>query len=744
MARIQTLGLPAGPVARPAVGDGMAAKAAAEPRMLEMGTTGTGVFGRGYIRELGEYNSEFSGGPFSFYRVCEKMRRGDAQVAATVMAMKLPVRCAEWAVKPPEDATPVEKECAEFVETCLFDEIDFDRTLENLLLALDFGAGCHEDIWTITNGQVRLAKLAARMPLTFYNWVVDANESLVALIQHGFHGGAFAEFTLPADKIALYTFRQEGANFAGRAILREMYQHWYTKAALYKIDAIACERNGMGVPVGTLAQGATREDREAFERFLASVAAHQSAYVMQPAGYSFDLKGVVGQVRNCTDSIQHHNMQISMAGLAQFMIMGQGHGGGGGNRSLGETMSDFFYLSLQTLANQVGDAYSDNTIARLALYNYGPKVRAPRLVPQQIIAMKFESVTEALSKLGTANILTPDPDLELWIRQKMGAPAVDRAELVRLRAKTVTSGTTQVKPQAEQAAGGGAVDAVPSGAPAAPGAAGKEAAPKVAAAEVDGVKVRRPPVGAELCLALSEIVSGLNSGRDDVASALRKARPAIQSEMIHKILNRPVGQMHRASVEADSKLVAAVAAILQRVHDFGMEQVSKERAKQKAGAAPADAAKIRAAAGKAKDPIGLYAEGAVSEFTNTISSRATNMVIDLKRKAGLTDGEIFQAAEELLDEQSDKWIDGVGAKGANEAFADGREAGYEELKGEISSVIYSALLDTNTCEACAAADGEDGATPEDIPDVPNPDCDGGDKCRCVHVYVFSDEVASQK
>jgi hypothetical protein len=55
-------------------------------------------------------------------------------------------------------------------------------------------------------------------------------------------------------------------------------------------------------------------------------------------------------------------------------------------------------------------------------------------------------------------------------------------------------------------------------------------------------------------------------------------------------------------------------------------------------------------------------------------------------------------------------------------------------------VLYSALLDPNTCDPCSEADGQEGETPDDIPDVPNPDCDGGDKCRCVHVYVFSDET----
>jgi hypothetical protein len=105
----------------------------------------------------------------------------------------------------------------------------------------------------------------------------------------------------------------------------------------------------------------------------------------------------------------------------------------------------------------------------------------------------------------------------------------------------------------------------------------------------------------------------------------------------------------------------------------------------------------------------------------------------------MMDGELIRTIEGELDGQSDKWVDGIASKGANEAFADGRSDGYEEHADEIGSVIYSALLDINTCPACADADGAEGATPEDIPGAPNPDCDGGDRCRCVHVYVFSDE-----
>jgi hypothetical protein len=245
-------------------------------------------------------------------------------------------------------------------------------------------------------------------------------------------------------------------------------------------------------------------------------------------------------------------------------------------------------------------------------------------------------------------------------------------------------------------------------------------------------------------LALKEILSALDKGRDDTAGALRAARPRIQAEIVHKLVDAPVRNMHRVSIAPDEKLTAQLEEILRGVSDFGRKQVGDERARQLAGKAPGDAAKIRMADRKPSDQLGLFADGVVSEFQNGLQARAANVAIDKQRRGGLGKGELINLIGDELDGQSDKWIDGTASKGANEAFADGREAGYEDYKDEIASVIYSALLDGNTCGNCDAADGAEGATPDDIPDVPNPDCDGGDKCRCVHVYVFSDEARSGK
>lgn len=797
MAKLLQLGISGGPIETGIVQPQVKAAAAAPRKadLNEYGASGTPIFG-GFLRERGEYNADLIG--LDAVYTYEKMRRSDAQVAATLSAIKLPILAAQWDVTVPDDASDVEKEAAEFARECLFSDIDFNAVLRNALLMLDFGFACHEQVWEVVGNRVRLKKLAPRLPITAYRWLTDeTGEGLAALEQMGYRGDQYLVAQVPANKMDLFTMHQEGANYTGLSLMRAMYQHWYIKSNLYKVDAIACERNGMGVPVITMGRDAKTEDRLTAQAWIESLVTHQKTGLLLPPEWTFKLEGVTGQVRDCKDSIAHHNAMISMVGLTAFLQLGQGSRGG--SRSLGDTLADFFYMSLQSVTEQISRVLSLGTVKRLVDFNFAGIEHYPVIKAQQILTVKFDAIVTALSQLALAGVIEPDDTLESWMREKMAAPPVDKATVRPVPGgKGGAGGVTPEAPGGAAGANAGAPKkrsgeakdnadgTVDVGAPADGGEGGVEAESGVAqptAAEVNaaamvirqamgeferrgrptagrqakacptlramdvsavhvegmgGLKLKRQPRGAEIHLALHDIASTLDKGRDDVAAALRAARPRIQAELIHKVINRPVGQMHRATVDADAKLVAQVAGLLGGVSDFGHDQVRKERAKQRAGAPAPDAATVRMADARTKDPIGLYADGVVSQFTNTLGARATNAAIDRKRKGG-TDGEVIQGVQQDLDGQSDKWIDSVAAKGANEAFGEGRSAGFAEYADEIDHYIYSALLDLNTCGNCAAADGAEGDSEGDVPDVPNPDCDGGDLCRCVVVAVFKDE-----
>lgn len=65
-----------------------------------------------------------------------------------------------------------------------------------------------------------------------------------------------------------------------------------------------------------------------------------------------------------------------------------------------------------------------------------------------------------------------------------------------------------------------------------------------------------------------------------------------------------------------------------------------------------------------------------------------------------------------------------------------------QAAGDVVGARYTAILDKNTCGPCAAAD--DGVLrPLNDPALapaPNPECEGGDRCRCIHVYQLRSET----
>lgn len=678
--------------------------------LAELGATGTPIFG-GFLREQGEYNPDLTG--LSAYRIYEQMRRGDGQVKATLAAVKLPIRAAQWQVLPPDAATPVEIEAADHVRSCLLDELDFDGILENALLMLDFGAAVHEDVYYLDGDRVRLKKCAARLPLTFNRWLTAENgDDLVALEQMGYRGGNYVTTQVPANKLSLFTFQQEGANFSGLALLRSMYPHWYIKSNLYKVEAIACERNGMGVPWIEMGPNAKVEDRKEAYRWLQSLSVNESTSILMPVGWKFGLEGVKGQIQSPKDAIAHHNWMISQAALASFLNFGQGDSSG--NRSLGQTMNDFFAQSLQATANSIGRVIAMTTAKRLCDLNFGVlgRGRYPRIVPQQVTGVKLETVVAALKELasGAVGVIRPDEDLEADLRQKLGMPVASKT------------------PRLQR------VDAAGSAGPS--GTSG-EAKDVVMSARAGGFTPARALRGAETFMALSAISSRLDAGRDEIAGALRAAKPHLQAEIVQKLMARPLREAHRVSVGLDASLVAKVEPVIEEVAAFGVRTVSDERRKQGQGIAPETVGTLVGAAVK-RDPLGVYADGVVSEFTNNLQQRATNVVLDMRRKDWPV-GKQITSALELLDGQADGWIDAVASKGANEGFASGRSDGFAQYAEEIAEFEYSAILDGNTCAQCSSADGERGEAEDDITPVPNPDCEGGDKCRCVHIAVFRAE-----
>ncbi|MGH9352733.1 MAG: phage portal protein family protein, partial [Terriglobia bacterium] len=317
----------------------------------------------------------------------------------------------------------------------------WQSVISNALLMLDFGCAIHEDVWRVDGDRIRLRALPSRLPVTFYRWHTDSDgETLVALEQYGYRKNEFLNALLPADKICRFTYQQEGANFWGMALQRAMYPHWYVKSKLYRIDAIANERNALGIPVFRLAAGFAAEDKAAAYNFVTQLAAHEATGLVEPPGEphtGLRIVGYEGNLRDVMPSIQHHNEMISRAALNTFIDLGQA---AHGSRALGATATDFFMLGLQSVAEQIASEITNSTIRRLVSLNFGDDAPCPRLAPANVQARSVGENTADLVALAQQGLIVSEKNIRSVIRERFALPEESGEGIVAVRGEAIQHG----------------------------------------------------------------------------------------------------------------------------------------------------------------------------------------------------------------------------------------------------------------------------------------------------------------
>lgn len=380
-----------------------------------LGVSGTDIFD-GIITE--EYNAELS--DIKGIKIYETMRKSDATVKAAVLATQLPIRRASWFVT---TASEEEKdiEIRDFVERALFDEmtLTWNDFLRQALLMLPFGVMVFEKVFAIkeVDGVTRIIweKLAPRMPKTIMSWQMeDGNDGIQQLTSNG-HSAS-----IPMDKLLVFVHEIEGENWWGTSILRAAYKHWYIKSNLERIDSVAHERQGLGIPFVKLPDSHTAEDVTKAKNILKNLRANDQGYLLEPEGLEVEFKDMKSSTtRDPHKSISYHNREIVLAVLAQFLDLGSG---ASGSRALSEDQSNLFLQSLEAIANSVKDVINKYAIKELVDLNFDNVDIYPELNYSGISRVDTERLSTAYQRLTQSGGLKPSIADDQFLRGLLGLP----------------------------------------------------------------------------------------------------------------------------------------------------------------------------------------------------------------------------------------------------------------------------------------------------------------------------------
>jgi phage gp29-like protein len=402
-------------------------KSAAEKKIkgpVELGDTGTRIL-NGVVNE--EYNAKLQ--DTRGIAIYDEMRKSDGTVRAAVLATTLPVRAANWFVKPGSEEQ-VDLDIAEFVRQALWEQssITFDDFLRQALLSLPYGVMVFEKVYTTReiDGVTRIVfdKLAPRLPRSIQKWAIT--DGSFGITQNTSDGKVV---DIPGDKLVVFVNEMEGENWWGTSILRAAYKHWFIKNTIYKIDAIAFERQGLGVPFVKLPEGATTADTVKAEEILKNLRANSQAYIIEPQDYEIGFKDMMSdKTRDPQNSLAHHNREIMKSILAQFLELGASSSAGtSGSRALSEDHSDLFLQSLEAIARSFASTVNKQSIKELVDLNFDNVEKYPTLDFEGITETDVKAISDAYKTLVDTGAITPQEADEPYFRENLGLPEYDEA-----------------------------------------------------------------------------------------------------------------------------------------------------------------------------------------------------------------------------------------------------------------------------------------------------------------------------
>lgn len=372
--------------------------------------------------------------------VFDRMRREDPQVKSVLRAVTLPIQRTEWSI----DGTGCRPEVVAHISADLGLPIkgqayvaplrtkgrfSFKEFLRLALLELVYGHSFFEQVYDQSDGMTHLAKLAWRPPRTITNIDVAADGGLVAIEQGGLAGRG--KVRIPVSRLVAFVNEREGANWVGESLLRSAYKMWILKDRVLRIQALAAERNGLGMPVFTVGTPPEGGSFDALVKWLddeiqrglkiaKEARAGDAAGASLGPGSKLEFVGVTGKIPDLDKPVRYYDEQIARAVLAHFLNLGTETG----SWALGSTFANFFTDSLNAVAQHLADVFQQHVIEDLVDLNWGPNEPAPRLVPAAI-GEQQQITAEAIKALIESGAVKPDDGLRAYVRDKFGLPVED-------------------------------------------------------------------------------------------------------------------------------------------------------------------------------------------------------------------------------------------------------------------------------------------------------------------------------
>ena len=420
------------------------------PDLTEIGSTGLRRTG-GTVSE--EYLVSLRGRRGA--KVYREMSENDPVIGSILYAIEKIILRLEWTIQPSSDKQE-DRDTAEFVEQCLYDMSDsWDSTLSQILSMLVYGYAFHEIVYKIrdgagnedpsrrsafSDGKIGWRKWPIRGQETHNNWMFDEGGGIQGFEQIDPYGAGIHR--IPIDNGLLFRTTSAKNNPEGKSLLRTSYRPWYFKRRIEEMEAIGIERDLAGLPIAYmppeyLSSAATADQqavRDSIVSIVQNVKRNEQEGIVFPLVFddrgnkmfSIELLNSGGSRQFDTDKvISRYDQRIAMSVLSDFILLGHERTG---SFALGSSKIDLWTMAIEAICKSIAEVINYHAIPRLLKMN-GMKIGStPQLVYSEVSHIDLTEIADYVSKLTTAGAITPDEEMEEFLRGLAGLPMANKKD----------------------------------------------------------------------------------------------------------------------------------------------------------------------------------------------------------------------------------------------------------------------------------------------------------------------------
>lgn len=412
--------------------------------MAEIGRIGQNRYG-GIIRE--EFLPQLQGK--RGIKVYREMSDNDDTIGAILFAIKMLIRHTKWNIQPAGDQ-PIDREAAEFVETCMNDmQSTWTDTISEILSFLIYGWSFHEIVYKRRMGKTRNVKtnskyddgligwqkLPIRSQDTLYEWEFDDHDNIVAMVQQP--PPDYGTYRIPIEKGLLFRTESAKDNPEGRSILRNAYRSWYFKRRIQEIEAVGIERDLAGLPVIHTPEGmniwdtddTTRNIYNSLVEMVQNIRRDEFEGIVLPAGFQLELLSTGGARQFDTNAIiSRYDTKIAMTVLADFVMLGHQKVG---SYALSSDKTELFGVAITAFLDVICETFNSKGIPALIDINgdhFSGISDYPIMTHGSIEDVDIESMGKYLQLMVGSGLILPDDELEDFVRQLGNLPEKTETE----------------------------------------------------------------------------------------------------------------------------------------------------------------------------------------------------------------------------------------------------------------------------------------------------------------------------